>query len=280
MASAKEVPLPRIIGAALVLVLAIAGGTAHAQRAPDLATLDRGDGISKIGIDFGLSLTDGAYDAALRLEPYGQYVTRIGLGVYGAIPISRSFGGPGAPPDTAFAVGSFDLGLLYVVEPNPELSWVFRAGVGLPLASDSLEGTVTNFYATFPRLTDVALTVPDAFYGRVSVSPLIHLKRVYFRADLGFDAGSDDDDIANELVRFNAGGGIDLGVIALGAELVNLYTLDDFGGGEQFFHTAAATIRIMGESLQPQFAIGMPLDESTREVIGVFVAAGIQYVPK
>jgi len=269
-----------IVFTSLVVVLVAAGSTAHAQRAPDLATLDRGDGITKIGLDLGLSFTDGAYDAALRLEPYGQYVTRIGLGVYGALPLARSFGGPATPPDTAFAVGNFDLGLLYVIEPSRDVSWVFRAGIGFPLASDSVDGAATNSYATFPRLTDLALTVPNAFYARFGVSPLLHLHRVYVRADLGFDAGSDDADLANELVRFNVGGGIDLGVVALGAELVNLWTLDDFGGGERFLHTIAGTIRIMGKSLQPQFAIGVPLDSSARDVVSVFFTAGIQYVPR
>lgn len=269
-----------LIAAAVAVVLGAASGVGWAQRAPDLATLDRGDGISKIGLDVGLSFTDGAYGAALRLEPYGQYVTRMGLGIYGALPITRSFGGDDGPPDEAFGLGSFDLGLLYVVEPTPELSWVFRGGVGLPLASDSVDGATTNFYGVFPRLTDLGLTVPDAFYGRFSVSPLLHLRRVYLRVDLGLDAGSDDADLAHELVRFNVGGGIDLGAVAVGAELVNLYTFDDFGAGEQFLHTGALTLRVMGKSLQPQFAVGIPLDDSTRDVVSVFLTAGIQYVPR
>jgi hypothetical protein len=267
--------------AALVGVLAGAS-SARAQRAPDLATLDRGDGISKVGIDIGLSLLDGPYTAALRLEPYGQYVTRSGLGVYGALPIARSFGGSaaaGQPHDT-FAVGNFDLGLLFVVQATAELSWVFRGGVGFPLASDDADGILTNVVATFPRLTDLSLTVPDAFYVRVGVSPLLHLRRVYFRVDLGADVGSDDADAADELLRFNVGGGIDLGSVALGVELVNLASLDRFSGNERYHHAVAGTIRVMGSSFQPQFALGVPLDASNRDAVNLFVTAGLQYVPR
>ena len=262
---------------AITVGVAISAAPAQAQRAPDLATLDRGDGITKIGIDLGLDLIDGPYSAALRIEPFGQYVLKMGLGFYGAFPITRSFGGGGdPPPDDAFGIGNVDLGLLYVIEPSPDISWVLRGGVALPTASDSVDGAATNFYGVFPRLTDVALTTPDAFYLRVGVSPLIHVRRLYLRVDLGADIGSDDADIADELIRFNVGGGIDLGVVALGAELVNLYSID----AEEFTHTIAGTVRIMGDSIQPLIALGTPLDEGARDVVPVFVSVGLQYVPR
>jgi hypothetical protein len=262
--------------------LAVSAADAYAQRAPDLATLDRGDGITKIGADLALSLIDGPYSAGLRFEPYGQYVTRFGLGIYGAFPITRSFGGSDAPgsPDTTFAIGDLDLGALYVIENSPDISWVFRGGIGFPIASDSADGALTNALSTLPRLTDIALTVPDAFYVRLSVSPLIHIRRFYLRADLGIDIGSDDADRANELIRFNAGGGFDFGLIALGVELVNLWTLDDFGADEKFLHTLTGTVRFMGEKLQPFVAVGAPLDSSRRDAVSFYVAAGIQFVPE
>ena len=270
------------ITTSVVFALVATAGVAHAQRAPDLATLDRGDGITKIGADLALSLIDGPYSAGLRFEPYGQYITQLGLGIYGAFPITRSFGGSDAPmqPHDTFAIGDLDLGALYVIENSPDISWVFRGGVGFPIASDSGSAVVTNRLSTMPRLTDIALTVPDAFYVRLSVSPLIHIRRMYLRADLGIDIGSDDADLANELVRFNVGGGFDFGLIALGVELVNLYTLDDFGGNEKFFHTLTGTVRFMGERLQPFVAVGTPLDSTLRGNVGFYIAAGIQFVPE
>src|SRR5688500_17768902 len=86
------------LSTSLLLLLALAPA-ARAQRAPDTATLDRGDGITKLGLDLGLTLLDDTpYDAALRIEPYGQYVLDSGFGFYGALPISASFGDDDDPP--------------------------------------------------------------------------------------------------------------------------------------------------------------------------------------
>ncbi|MBA3499068.1 MAG: hypothetical protein H0T65_01760 [Deltaproteobacteria bacterium] len=267
----------RIIVVSIVLMLASA---ANAQRAPDMATLDRGDGISKFGIDGAISSIDSPfYDAALRFELYGQYVTDSGFGFYGAFPLAHSFGEEDDPdllPDPTTSIGNLELGGLFVITNNPRLSWVFRLGVALPTASDDRDGAATNFYATFPRLTDLALAVPNAWYGRISVSPLIHVDNVFLRVDLGFDIGFDDDDAADELLRFNLGGGIDLGVVALSLELANLYDLDDFDDNNDWVHTLAFTVRFMGERLQPFLSLGAPIDDA-RDAIPFFFAAGIQY---
>ena len=270
----------RIIVVSIVLMLATA---AHAQRAPDMATLDRGDGISKFGVDLAFSSIDTPfYDAALRFELYGQYVTNSGFGLYGAFPLAHTFGEEDDPdvfPDPTTAIGNLEVGGLYVITKNPTLSWVFRLGVALPTASDDRDGAATNFYATWPRLTDLALAVPNAWYVRFGVSPLIHVSNVFFRADLGFDIGSDDDDAADELLRFNVGGGIDLGVVALSLELANIYDLDDFAEDDNWANTVAFTVRFMGEHLQPFLSLGTPIDNS-RDDIPFFLAGGIQYAQK
>ncbi|MGE0549932.1 MAG: hypothetical protein AB7O24_01670 [Kofleriaceae bacterium] len=258
------------------------GGTSsvHAQRAPDLATLDRGDGITRIGLDMGLTLLDSPlYSAALRLEPYGQYVTSSGFGIYGAIPIARTFGGGEAPePEDTFALGNLEIGGLYVIESDPRISWVFRGGLVVPTSSDGRDELFTNFYATWPRFTDLALVVPDAFYVRLSVSPLIHINKLFVRADLGIDIGSDDAGFADELLRINVGGGYDFGLVALGLELVNTYSFDAFDSDENAEHVVAGTVRFMGEALQPFLAIGTPLDDAPREEVSLFFAGGIQAV--
>lgn len=276
----------------LLLGFALAGEqTAHAQRAPDMATLDRGDGITKLGIDLGFTVLDfPAYESALRAEIYGQYVTRSGFGIYGAVPLARSFGAanemedpepPDLLPNNATAVGNFEAGILFVATKSPRLSFVFRGGLALPTASSGRDASATLLSATYPRLTDVALA-SDAWYLRLGVSPLVYVDRVFFRADLGLDIGFDDDDGTgdeNELLRLNVGVGVDLGAAAVGLELVNLATLDDFGDGEEFLHTLAITLRFMGKQLQPFLSVGAPIDDSRRDQVKLFIAGGIQIVP-
>ena len=267
----------RIIVLSIVLCT---GGVASAQRAPDMSTLDRGDGISKIGFDGAFSSIDTPfYDAALRFELYGQYVLHSGLGFYGALPFAHSFGdAPDPMPQPTTSLGNLEAGVLYTVTRSPRFSIVFRGGVAIPTASDDLDGATTNFYATFPRLTDTALAVPNAWYVRLGISPLIHVDKLFFRFDLGFDIGTDDDDAADEFLRLNLGGGIDLGTVALSLELVNLYSLDDFDDNNDWVHTLALTLRFMLEKYQPFIAIGAPVDDA-RDAIPFFFAAGFQFAP-
>ena len=266
------------ISAVLLLVIA---STANAQRAPDTATMDRGDGITRIGFDFGLTLPDkppAPYDAALRVEAYGQYVANSGLGIYGSLPVAHSFGGDGPPmPDDATALGNVELGGLYVLSGD-SLSWVFRGGVALPTASDSVDGVPTNTVATPPRLTDIALARPDALYLRFGTTPLVHANKMFFQADLGadFGIGIGDGSKPDHFLRFNLGGGIDLGFLALGLELVNLAQIDDDDDNEQFVHALSFTIRFMGKALQPVIAVGSPLDDSGRAQVKLYAAVGIQ----
>jgi hypothetical protein len=268
----------RIMIISIGLLLA---STASAQRAPDMATLDRGDGISKIGIDLGFSSIDTPfYDAALRLELEGQYVMRSGLGFYGALPFTKSFGqdAPEPMPQPTFAIGNLELGGLYTVTKSPRFSYVFRLGLAVPTASDDLDGFATNTYGTMPRLTDLALTIPNAWYLRLGFSPLIYVDKLFFRFDVGFDIGSDDDDFADELVRVNLGGGYDFGPVAMSLELANIYDLDDYDDNNEWVHTLALTFRFMLEKYQPFVSIGAPVDD-VRDTIPFFIAAGFQVAP-
>jgi len=260
----------------ILLLLLVGTSTAYAQRAPDLATLDRGDGITKLGLDLGFSSLDKPpYSAALRFELWGQYLTHSGLGFYGALPISRSFGGEGgAPPnaENATSLSDLDVGLLYVISGH-SLSWVFRGGVALPTATNGYDPGATRYFATGPRLTDLAL-VSDQWYVRLAISPLIHADRLFLRADIGFDINADSD--SYHFLRLNIGGGIDLGVVALSLESVNTAAFGDFVGEEDFFHGLALTTRFMGKQLQPFLSIGLPLDDYRRDVIKFWIAGGLQ----
>jgi len=260
---------------------------AAAQREPDFATLDRGDGISHFGLDLAWVKLDPPtppYDSAVHLEVHGQYVLPSGLGFYGALPFAKTFGdGPDEDEfDGQGALGDVDLGGLYVIS-GPELSWVFRVGLVLPTASEDPGDFATNFWGQQFRLTDIAMTNPDAWYLRVAVSPLFHAHRLFLRIDLGVDIPFAEDDYrADPIGRLNLGAGVDLGVAAVGVELANVADIDDDDedpvGDEDVFSTVAVTARFMGTMLQPFISVGAPIDESVRDNVDLFVAGGIQAV--
>jgi hypothetical protein len=262
---------------------AATGSSARAQRMPDMATLDRGDGISRIGLDFGAAFVDDSAsnaDAVMRFDLFGQLVTHRGAGIYASLPFARSV----TDGDDETATGNFDVGGLYVIE-SPTLSLVFRAGVALPTADEDLGGFTTNFLASWTRLTDIAQAIPNMTYLRLGFSPLFHANRLFLRADIGADFGIDEGDEAtglepNTLVHINFGGGIDFGSVALMAEVVNLATTEDFdevdSADEDFIHTFAATARFMGRSVQPYLTFGTPIDNFGRDEIDFFLGAGLQ----
>ena len=273
----------RIVAFLLVLVGVVS--PAAAQRAPDMATLDRGDGISKLGIDVGLSFLEfPVYEAALRLELHGQYVTRSGFGIYGMVPLASSFGAaddaedpdpPDLLPNNATAFGNLEVGALYVVTKSRRFSMVFRGGLALPTASSGRDASATLYSATCPRLTDVALA-SDAWYLRLSASPLIYFDKVFFRADIGLDIGFEGNGFDNdEYLRLNAGVGVDFGIVAPSLELVNLINFDR--DGDSSTHALAITFRFMGEALQPFLTVGAPIDSGDN--VDLFLAGGIQFVP-
>lgn len=266
-------------------VLAALAAPAAAQRMPDFATLDRGDGYSKIGLDVGfLSLDPPPLDAALRIEPHLQYVTPGGLGGYLAFPIARSFGdGPAEGEiEGETAIGDLDLGALYVIS-GLDLSFVFRLGLVVPTASEDDGDTVTNYFAGQYRLTDIAMVNPDAWYARLAFSPLIHMSSLFLRVDLGIDIPFAEDNFrADPIGRLNLGGGVDLGAAALMLEVVTIADIDDDDEDdledEDLYHTAAITARFMGEMLQPFITVGMPIDEPIRDRVAFFLGAGVQGV--
>lgn len=281
------------LAAALVASSSWLAGSARAQqRMPDMATLDRGDGITRLGLDFGAVFVDDdiddviGIDAALRFDLFGQFVSYSGLGVYGSLPISVLI----AEGENETGLANLELGGLYVID-SPTISYVFRAGVTLPTSSDDdgLE-IAANLLSTWSRLSDVAQSLPSTTYVRLGFSPLYHDHGLFLRADLGVDleVRQDDDTIGvglgddpENLFRVNVGGGVDLGTVAVMAELVNLASSSSFDDGddEDFIHTFAVSARFMGESLQPYLTFGLPVDEFSRDVVDFFLGAGLQIAP-
>jgi hypothetical protein len=180
------------------------------------------------------------------------------------------------------ALGDLDVGGLYVIS-GPQLSMVFRLGLIVPTASEDPGDNAANFWAQQFRLTDVAMTNPDAWYARLSFSPLLHAHSLFARLDLGVDIPFAEDDYrADPIGRLNLGAGVDFGAAALMVELANLFDIDDDDDDppddDDWANSAAITARFMGETLQPYISVGMPIDEWLRDRVDFFLAGGIQGV--
>jgi len=268
------------------VVLAALAAPAAAQREPDFATLDRGDGISHVGLDLAwIKLDPAPYDSVVHLELHGQYVLQSGLGFYAALPLNKSFGdGPDeGESDGETAVADLDFGGLYVIS-GPELSWVFRLGLVAPIAGDEIGEFRTNVRGANYRLTDAALVDPVDWYARVAVSPMFHAHSLFLRIDLGVDIPFAEDDAdaytADPIGRLNLAGGVDFGTAALMLELPTIIYLDDDDEDpdEDVFTNVAVTARFMGEVLQPFISVGSPIDKALRDQVDIFIALGIQGV--
>jgi hypothetical protein len=272
------------------LVLAGLAAPVAAQRSPDFATLDRGDGFSHIGLDLALSRLSPPtppYDSALHVEVHAQYVLQSGLGLYGALPFAKAFGD--GPAEGEFegqaALGDLDVGGLYVIH-GPTLSFVFRLGLIVPTASEDPGDNAANFWAQQYRLTDIAMTFPNDFFARLAFSPLFHSSNLFLRLDIGVDIpfAEDDEDLyrTDPIGRLNVGAGFDFGAAAIMLELANLFDIDDDDedppDDDDWASAGAITARFMGETLQPFISVGMPIDDWLRDRVDFFIAGGIQGV--
>jgi len=270
---------------ALALVMiALAAGTVAAQPmagSPTFATMDRQDGESKVGVALGWTFfDDDAFGpetdvSAARFDVYGHYVTPRGLGGYGQIALSTIF----SDEDDESGVGNVEGGVVYVIRTGMH-DIVLRGGITLPTADDD-EGAFANDFATWPRLTDLAMAVPETFWLRLSASPILRAGQFVFRIDGGIDfAVSSDGEEPDPLGRLNIGGGIDTGGVAILGELVTMTSLGDdddvAGDDEDFLHTAAISARFRAGALEPGIALGFPLDEDIRDGIEFFLIAGLQ----
>ncbi len=266
------------------VMIALAAGTVAAQPmagSPTFATLDRQDGESKIGGAVGWTFfDDDAFGpdqdvSAARFDIYGHYVAPSGIGGYGQIAFSSIF----TDEEDESGIGNVEGGVIYVIRTGMH-DIVLRGGITLPTADDD-EGSIANIFATWPRLTDLALAAPETFWLRLSASPILRAGQFVFRIDGGIDfAVSSDGEEPDPFGRLNIGGGIDTGSVAILGELVTLTSLGDdddvAGDDEDFIHTAAISARFRLGSLEPGIALGFPLDEDIREGIEFFLIAGLQ----
>ena len=280
--------------AALLAALSEGSGRAAAQTrsrdAPTFATMDRQDGTSLLGFQLGYSPLGGTAGGdpdvqgltGLRLDLYGQFVTRAGLGIYGIVPASHLIA-EDLGDDTA--LGNVEAGLLHVVSAGPGLELVLRGGLTLPTADDGgagglLTGIDANRLSSWARLTDFAHTWPETIWARLAVSPLLQHRGLVLRADLGVDAAiSAPYDNPEPILRANLGGGLDTGDFALLIELVTIATPDEepYLEQEDLVHTLSFSLRLRVGRLEPSLAVGgVPFNDRISDYLEFFVVAGLQ----
>jgi hypothetical protein len=278
------------------LIAALTDGSARAaaqtrfQDGPTFATMDRQDGTSFVGLQLAytpLAQTAGRDPdvqglTAVRLDLYGQYVLRSGLGFYGILPASHLFAEVLADET---ALGNVEAGGLYVLSPGGAFELVVRGGVTFPTADDHgqgglLTGIDANRLSSWARLTDFAQTWPETSWARVAVSPIFQRNGLVLRADLGVDsAAATPDDDPGPILRANLGGGLDAGDLALLIETVTIATPDQepFLEYEDLVHTLSFSLRLRVGRLQPSLAVGgVPFNDSIKDYLEWFLIAGLQ----
>jgi hypothetical protein len=258
--------------------LTLAMGVRPAAADPPLPTLDRGDATSEVGVTGAFILfdhLDAPFDRAWRLEPFGQYVHRSGLGGYGAIAFTHAVSestDPEFDPEPN-ATGNLDLGMLYAMAARSR-SLVVRGGVALPTAADDVAGAYANDATSEIRLTDLALVIPDAWYARLSVSGLARRGMLFARADLGIDLDLTADAPLSHIVRANLGGGVDFGRRAIAVELVTIASNDDLGGDQHARSTFTFSYLFRAGRAPMSISLGGAVDEFHR--LDLYLLAALQ----
>jgi|GEM_PF-3129406 len=283
---AKSHVLRWLLGAATVGTLLGSPAVSHAypyyryDAGPSTLTLDRMDASQRAGLQVGLDKWRDYYgDSALamRFELYGQYVLPSrGFGLYGGVALAHLF--PNAPVPSGTGVSNLDVGAFFMPDHTSDL--IFRIGMILPTASDSVTGFDANSAVAYERLTDYLLQFPHVTALRLSVSTVQQSGLAFFRGDLGFDLMFDRGDApyrgTNSYLRLNLAAGVRLPVLDLGVELVNFGALDGDGTvAARFLHTVAVGFSTRGID---QFRLGLvfPLDDFLRDDLWI-LSLGYQH---
>ena len=133
---------------------------------PGTLTLDRMDSSERAGLQVGLDKWRGSA-LAMRFELYGQYVLPShNFGLYGGLALAHLF--PDDPAPSATGISNLDVGAFFMPDHTSDL--IFRVGMILPTASDSIGGYNANSAVAFERLTDLLLQFPHVTALRLSVS--------------------------------------------------------------------------------------------------------------
>ncbi len=192
--------------------------------APYFATLDRTNGIDRVGGQVGYG--EGG---VVRWDLFGNYAIRK-IGVYGQLsqtqarapsaPITsseRTLSGRRTLEAGATLPVALDIGTL-----TP------RAGVLVPIGNDNMAGFVASSAGARQRVTDAAASVPGTVALRTGASLTRGMRRVVLQADGGIDwlFGAQEAPF-DALVRANAGVGVGVRSLLFSAELTNAMRISD-----------------------------------------------------
>jgi hypothetical protein len=265
--------------ASIILVTAALVPSAHAERPAPFAIMDDTGDPSKFDGDFAFGFdrgVDGDNDDSVvsRFELRWQYVARVGIGGYVAIPAGSEHFVDGKDPGDA--LGNLQLGGLFQRQLSSDLDLGVSAGLALPTAPDpSTRLGRTNLTSTLAmRPADYATAIGDATLLRASLSPTYQRGDLYLRVDGGVDVPLDSTETGDldALAHVNLGVGAILGKVSASAELQTLAMLA--ADGDEWLHTAAVSLRYWGRRLSPLLAVSSPLDDRLRGEI-VTVTLGV-----
>jgi hypothetical protein len=251
----------------LALLLSLAfPAVASAEGVPGFALMDRGDDRPRVVASFGFTSFDGFDLTGQRLDLHGHYAPpHLDLGAYAALAWGRIATELGAQS----GLGNVEVGALYQLSGDVPVT--VRGGIALPIAGD--DGATVASLSGMHRLTDLAAQLPGAATLRLSASPMLREGHRYFRADIGLDLpGHDRIDM---VLRFNVGGGVDLGAVSLQGSLVNLIILDENRNNEMH-HVVGLGVGYLGHPLlQPTLTLAVPLDSDLRQLADFLIVLGV-----
>jgi hypothetical protein len=270
----------------LVVTITAMASTALAQPAPSatpgFVTMDRFDETSRAGGEISYLFPHNAGDqsvTAMRFEGHGQYVDPAsGFGGYAQLPLSYVSGGG----QSETGVGDLEVGGIYCPRlTSPNVALVIHAGLTLPTGSTDFNSLEANLVGSLARLDDFYDIVPHGLSLRIGVSPIVRSGNVFARLDLGFDSNISGYEGTNveSVLRVNVGGGVDLGTVALMAELVNIHanTNSNPGStGDQWLNEAAVSARMRSGNVQPYLALVLPIDHDSHQILDAAITAGIE----
>ena len=220
------------IASATLLVLLTLGITKQAtadvvptkpQQQPFLS-LDRPGGASSAGADVAVVMGLETSDVAgLRLDPHIEHVYSNQWGFMASLPLAALL----TEGENETAMGNIDVGGFRIVSLAPNAKIVFRGSLTLPTASENFAGVITNLVASYARLGDLALSLPQGIVMRGAGSYLYEGSGFSFRGDAGIDVpiAQAYGDTA-PLMRVSGGVAVGSGSTKFIAELVNLLSLD------------------------------------------------------
>lgn len=283
-------PAMKRLASPLVVVGALAAPVAAEREPADLVhdthTMDRLTPTSTFGIELGYEVWDGDgfVETVVGLNVGGHFVSDSGAGGYLVVPISHvELEDPLMifPDDSETVLGNVEIGGMYARPMGRNADMLFRLGVALPTADDDPGIGQFQAFASAPRYGDLVLRIPDSTWLRVGFSPMGRAGIFYWRADIGLDLMIDDDDgeavDISPIVRLNGGGGVDLGTVDLGVELVTNVTSPEDDNADEIASTLGIGARFAAGKAQPGVALILPVgfDDDPLQDLEFVIAASV-----